>query len=661
MKKNRLSVSTCIVLSLMGGGELFAMRSGGSLPLPQRSASSPSSAILTNSKGVEYVKGEVVVKYKSIIGVNKASDTIGSLNVSNIEEFKTLSNFQKKSYMLIRSKTLSTDEMIHQYSNDANVEYAEPNYIYHTSKTPNDPQFNLLWGQHNTGQTVNGTTGTLDKDIDAPEAWDKGTGSNTVVVAVIDTGVDYLHEDLVANMWVNTGEIAGNGIDDDGNGYIDDIHGINSIVDSGDPMDILAQGGGHGTHVAGTIAATGNNGIGVAGVSWNAKIMALKFLGTNGSQSTMAIKCLEYVLAQKNAGVNIVASNNSWGGGGASQAVKDAIEATNNAGVIFLAAAGNGGDDGVGDDNDVTDHYPSSYTLPGIIAIAATDQNDQLASFSNYGKNSVDLAAPGTNIYSTVPREYRPSSGDISFDNFENGAPGWVTDGTSNWYITDDQELFETPAFPVPSPTLFLSDSDGDNYLANTDSVAYKCVDLSSVNDSVYLGFGAAIEIEGENYDHGYVSVTGDGGNNWIDLADFSGFAHYWKNPYTIKIPDDLKTSDFCFLFELTSDGGVEYAGWLIDDVGLGTQVEHPYGYKNGTSMATPQVAGAVALIASVCGKETVQELKTRVMNSVDNIASLNNKVLTGGRLNINSAISNCNGDPSPTFSLSPIYYLLGM
>ncbi len=659
MKRISLVTGLSSVIFLFGSTYLLAAPPAikkGTVLKPSHTHASLQQKIKKDSKGHEYVEGEVIVKYKNQVQKNRALDVVGSFNVSEIHEFKVLSKSLKKSMMLIRSKTLSTEELIEEYRNDPDVEYVEPNHIHYPFKTPNDPKYNLLWGQHNTGQTVNGATGTPDKDIDAPEAWNKGTGSNSVVIAVIDTGVDYLHEDLAANMWVNTGEIAGNGLDDDNNGYIDDIHGINSINDSGDPMDIIAEEGGHGTHVAGTIAAVGNNGKGVVGVSWNAKIMALKFLGTNGSETSMAIKCLEYMIEQKSAGVNIAASNNSWGGGGFEQSLKDAIEATTNAGVLFLAAAGNGGDDGVGDDNDADPSYPSSYDLSGIIAVAATDQNDALASFSNYGVTSVDLSAPGTNIYSTVPRAYQPSVGDIFFDDFESGDSGWIKEGTSDWGITDDLEYTPNPDYPVPSPTHFLSDSPGVDYAPNTDSRVYRCMDLSNVTDDVYLGFGADTAIE-NYYDHGYTEVTGNG-TDWTQLADFSGYFSYWTNPYTFKIPDFVKTSNFCFGFRLTSDESVQDAGWLIDDVGVGTNLTHAYGYKDGTSMATPQVAGAVALIASICGNETVQERKNRIMNSVDQVAALNGKVITGGRLNVNNAIQNCSETPS-SFSMAPIYYLL--
>jgi subtilisin family serine protease len=268
------------------------------------------------------------------------------------------------------------------------------NYVVKTTALPNDPRFDELWGLNNTGQAG----GTPDADIDAPEAWDINTGDGSIIVGVIDTGVDYTHPDLVNNIWTNPGEIAGNGIDDDGNGYIDDYYGWDFAYDDNDPMDVF----GHGTHVAGTIAAEGNNGIGVTGVNWDAQIMPIKFLNDDGSGSTFdAIQAVEYATLM---GADL--TNNSWGGGGYSQPLYDAIAASGEAGQLFVAAAGNNGTD-----NDLNPSYPSSYDLDNIIAVAATGHQDQLAWYSQYGLTSVDLAAPGGsldgvdahNILSTIP------------------------------------------------------------------------------------------------------------------------------------------------------------------------------------------------------------------------------------------------------------------
>ena len=275
--------------------------------------------------------------------------------------------------------------------------FVEPNFVFQIEKTPNDPFVPHEYALNNTGSTPLGAS-KADADMDAVEAWDITTGSAGVVVGVVDSGVDYTHPDLAPNMWRNPFEVPGNDRDDDNNGYVDDVHGIDAAANTGNPMDE----NGHGTHVAGTIAAAGNNALGVAGVSWDSKVMALKFLTADGSGSTAdAIECLNYAVSMRNKGVNIRLTNNSWGGGGFETALHDAIARTNSAGMLFVAAAGNGGDDGVGDNNDTYGSFPSNHDLPNVVAVAATDRFDALAGFSNYGARTVDLAAPGVDIAST--------------------------------------------------------------------------------------------------------------------------------------------------------------------------------------------------------------------------------------------------------------------
>jgi subtilisin family serine protease len=273
----------------------------------------------------------------------------------------------------------------------AGFKYLEPNRIVSIASTfPNDTNFASQWGLHNTGQTG----GTPDADIDAPEAWDITVGSPQVIVAIIDTGVDYNHPDLAANIWTNPGEIPGNGIDDDGNGFVDDVRGWDFANGDNAPLD----DNGHGTHVAGIIAAVTNNATGVAGVSWNAKILPLKFLKSDGNGTEAdAVLAINYVTMMRNRGHNIVLSNNSWGGSGVSSALQEAIQANAGSGALFVAAAGN---DGVNTDS--SPFSPASLNVANIIAVAATTDTDGLASFSNYGAATVDLGAPGTNILSTI-------------------------------------------------------------------------------------------------------------------------------------------------------------------------------------------------------------------------------------------------------------------
>lgn len=265
------------------------------------------------------------------------------------------------------------------------LESCSPNYEVRALGTPNDPSYTngSLWG-------LNGQYG-----IDAPRAWNRTIGSREVVVAVLDTGLDYTHPDLAANAWVNPGEIPSNGIDDDSNGYIDDVHGINAITGSGNPMDDNS----HGTHVSGTIAGLGNNGIGVVGINHQASVMGLKFLNASGAGSLdHAIDAIDYMIYMKQErGINIRVANNSWGGGGFSQPLADAVERARVAGIIFAAAAGN-----EANDNDISPSYPAGYASANVVSVAAIDKQGNLANFSNYGQTAVSIAAPGVGIVSSV-------------------------------------------------------------------------------------------------------------------------------------------------------------------------------------------------------------------------------------------------------------------
>lgn len=341
------------------------------------------------TEGVDYAAGELIVKFKAGVQSEEAVGFIQEeMGAVAIEELP------HSGLQLLQTNSMSVSDAIANFSNHDLIEYIEPNFTITVQGTPNDPSYNKLWGLHNTGQTG----GKADADIDAPEAWNLSTGQG-VVVGVVDTGVDYNHPDLIDNMWKNPGEIAGDGIDNDGNGYIDDVYGYDFANDDGDPFDDHS----HGTHVAGTIAARGNNDIGVIGVAPDAKIMALKFLGSNGSGFTFnAVRAIEYATMM---GVNL--TNNSWGGGGYSQALYNAIEAAGEQNQLFVVASGNDGKNG-----DTTANYPSNYDLDNIISVARTSHSDKLASSSNYGEKSVDLGAPGSNIYSTTPKgKYGSKSG----------------------------------------------------------------------------------------------------------------------------------------------------------------------------------------------------------------------------------------------------------
>ncbi len=347
----------------------------------------------------EHQANELLVRFKSGMDTNEVEAVVQSILGSvHIKQFmdssnsaisnQSIANKEMAQWCLLKLPA-GTDlqESVKLLASHSQVEAVEYNYIVNSILTPNDTRFTELWGLNNIGQS----DGLPGADIKAIQAWDLHTGNQNIVVAVIDSGVDYTHPDLADNMWRNSNEIPDNGIDDDSNGYIDDYYGYDFANNDGDPMDDY----GHGTHVAGTIAAKGNNALGVAGVAWQAKIMAIKFLNRNG-RGTIA-DAIDAVLYANQ--MNARLSNNSWGGIGFSLALKNAIALADEAGVLFVAAAGNSARN-----TDISSSYPAAYDLPNIIAVAATDDNDNRASFSNYGSVSIDLGAPGVQILSTVPK-----------------------------------------------------------------------------------------------------------------------------------------------------------------------------------------------------------------------------------------------------------------
>ncbi len=324
--------------------------------------------------GKEAAANEVLVKFRAPVTPEEISQVQIGENVNNTELLGSAG------VVRFHSKSKNVVTLIRDLSARANVEYAEPNYIVHAILTPNDPSSGNLWG--------------LNK-ISAPSAWDISTGSTANVAAVIDTGIDYTHPDLVANVWsapaAYTVNIAGKSITCPAGS-----HGYNAITSTCNPMDDNS----HGTHVSGTIGAVGNNGLGVVGVNWNTRIMGVKFLDASGSgYLSDAINAIDFVVQTKQvSGANVRVLSNSWAGGGYSQALLDEINKANANGMLFVAAAGNSASN-----NDVTPSYPASYGAPNVVAVAATDSTDSLASWSNYGPMTVHLGAPGVNILSTIP------------------------------------------------------------------------------------------------------------------------------------------------------------------------------------------------------------------------------------------------------------------
>jgi len=392
--------SRIIILSFVCFGLLvlacvsFPLSSGAKLQTAQESS------VQGKRRRQPFVAGQVLVRYRSeALARNKgASMRIAALDGTllplNVERFGGSDLIP--GLRIARVAPDDTLKAVAALRQQSDVLYAEPNYILHADLTPNDPSFNAQYGL------------TL---IGGPQAWNVNTGSTSVVIGVIDQGIDFSHPDLQANSWTNPAEIPGNGIDDDGNGRIDDVHGFNFVdnngtVFSGQPIED------HATHVAGIAGAVGNNNVGVAGVNWSVGLMSLKFLDADGSGDTAsAISACQYAKLMRNLwestshakGANVRVLNASFGGGGFSQSFLDAINEVNNANIMFVAAAGNVDNGTRIPNNDLVPHFPSSFDAPNIIAVASTNQTDALSSFSHFGATSVDLGAPGQGILSTTP------------------------------------------------------------------------------------------------------------------------------------------------------------------------------------------------------------------------------------------------------------------
>lgn len=342
-----------------------------------------SAAVLGQGKGEPYVKDELLIKFREGITRSKALETTAKLGLAQLE---TLGD---TGWHRVRITTGDAPKKAAaKVALDPAIEYAQPNFYYHLQATPNDPRW-LEAGMYG-----------LPK-ISAPAAWDLTTGSSTVVVANIDTGMRYTHEDLAPNMWTNPGEIQGNGIDDDNNGFADDYYGYDFYFNDPDPLDQH----GHGTHTGGTIGAVGNNALGVVGVSWNVRIMAIKIYDADGfgSTSAMLVNAYNYLRMMKLRGVNIRVTNNSYAGCdeacGYDQATKDGIDAMGDAGILNVFAAGN---EAWNNDTTPAPSFPAAYTSPSILTVASSTSTDARSSFSNWGPITVDMAAPGSSILSTT-------------------------------------------------------------------------------------------------------------------------------------------------------------------------------------------------------------------------------------------------------------------
>ncbi|MEW6713473.1 MAG: S8 family serine peptidase [Nitrospirota bacterium] len=579
------------------------------------------SGITADTKNkADYVPGEVLVRFRDGTSGITAKGLHSSINAVRKREMREIMVDQIK-----LPENITVAEAIEHYQHDPNVEYAEPNYIIHKASEPSDQYFNNLWGLNNTGQSG----GASDSDIDAPEAWDITTGSHDVIIAVVDTGLANSHPDISGNIWRNTGETnCSDGIDNEGNGYIDDCNGWDFIGNDNDPSDY----DGHGTHVSGTIAAQGNNSIGIAGVMWDAQIMPLRILGVSGSGTTAdAASAILYANAK---GARVI--NNSWGGSGYSQVLKDAIDASN---ALIVCAAGNSGTN-----NDAIPFYPASYTSSNIISVTASDQNDTLATFSNFGTNSVDIAAPGINIYSTFPIISSGSPVTVYSEDFEGASGslpllGWDRGGTnSTWAVTGGTGVGGTNS---------LEDSPSANYLNNTSSRVWYASQVVSEKDNRYtmsFQWRGVLDLE-HGIDYLDINYSPDGLNwDWTDFRTGSTNGNFLS--YSADFTSVAESLDsFYFGFGLSSDDSANFDGVYIDDVRLVreplTVSNYSYADESGASMAAPHVSGAAGLILSLNPSLSSLQAKEIILNSADLKPSMSGRTLTGGRLNAYSAVLN--------------------
>ncbi len=362
------------------------------------SSAANSNAISENAGRGAHEPNELLVKFKAGTSENAKSAAFARIN-GEVKE-RILTNAMKhfgdnEGVYLVRSSFQALEAI--SRAKGIEIEFAEPNYIYTHDAASNDTYYTngSLWGMYGDASSPANQYGSQ-----AAEAWAAGkTGSSTVYVGIIDEGIQFTHPDLDANVWNNPNDAA-DGVDNDGNGYVDDIHGWdfdgnnNTIYDGGTRGSLDD----HGTHVTGTIGGEGGNGTGVVGVNWSVTYISGKFLGRRGGTTASAIKAVDYFTDLKTRhGLNIVATNNSWGGGGFSQGLNDAIVRANAANILFIAAAGNSGTD-----NDITASYPANYNVANVISVAAIDKTGALASFSQYGATTVDLGAPGVGVWSTT-------------------------------------------------------------------------------------------------------------------------------------------------------------------------------------------------------------------------------------------------------------------
>ena len=566
----------------------------------------------------KFVTDEILVKFKSNVVTRAQQDT------ATILGGHSFTAIGKKLRVAKIKLQQGGDVMaaVQAYLANPNVEHAQPNYIYYASAIPNDAGYSDLWGMKNTRQTVTNPSyptsnpGTIGSDIDAESAWDQITDCRSAVVAVLDTGINYTHTDLTGNMW-----------DGSGSGFPN--HGWDFVDNDDDPMPTGVSEN-HGTHVAGTIGARGNNSIGVTGVCWQANIMSVRVLGATGGTTADIIQGIEF--AAEN-GAKVI--NMSLGGEGPFDKLEsDAITYARDRDVVVVVAAGNGGADGVSDDNDglgddgdaSTGTYPCNFSQDNVICVAALDQSYSLADFSNYGATSVDVGAPGTNTLSSW------ASQKIT-DDFTSG---WTLNG--GWASS-------SCGIPILSnPSNWCG---GGTYADNADDRAYKSFDLSGTTAAV-LSFGVDFDTE-LDWDFFSLAIKDTGGDPFAaggrTLDDVSGNGASSKVEYDIS---SCNTSTCSIGSRLISDystvlGGVAVYGFTIETLQTNSTV---YRVINGTSMASPHVAGIATMVRAFNPNYSYTQTVDAIKNGGEDIAGLSAFTLTGRAANAMGAIAYI---PEPT------------